>query len=138
MFSDKVICAIVVMKTLFECKRDSKGRSMMSVRELSDAVGVSTPLYKRVKSTLLSAGIIEMVSSKIMLSEKAYTTTLISLINIFHGGLFIGEDHNGRRGMRVYRKDEAYAQIRGLEFDLAVELKVRLHSIIVLDSFDLK
>lgn len=136
MFSDRVICAIMILMTLKMCPCDTKGRRALLSTELLNKIRVERSLYRRVRSDLTKAGLIECVSQKCMLSKDVRKLTLMDLMQLLHHGIPLGNPLMLTWNKGDYYENERYATVRSKEEEIFQRLRKDFESVRIFELIE--
>lgn len=136
MFSDKVICAIMILMTLKMCPSDAKGRHALSSAEILNKIGVERGLYRWVRSELTKAKLIESVSQKCMLCKDVAKITLMDLMQLLHHGIPLGNPLMLTWNKGNYYENELYVTVRSKEEEIFQRLRKDFESVRIFELIE--
>ncbi len=133
MLSTKVVYAIETIAELASCSPDKTGRYVMKRSDLERKCEMDLLIGRSVMNELHKYGYISRNAVGYTLVKKAEEISLYELVELFHGGVVIGELLVSMFGRGNYQENPRYRKLARFEPKLDEQLKERLLKIKVSD-----
>ena len=140
MLSTKVIYAIEILTELANAQPNRNGKRVVKRSDLEQRCAMDSIVSSLVFNTLYKYELIDRSTTGYMPQKKLQSISLYELIDLFHGGIVIGELMNSMYSKGNYKSNKAYAPLVKYESDLTRRLNSEFKKIKVADlsSIDLQ
>lgn len=127
MLSAKVVCAIQILRELAVQKSQS-GNPGLKTSELKRQGTFQELQYSKILARLAAKGYIDRFGDRYVLCANLGQITLEDMVNLYHGGIVIGETYTTRAD-NSYQYDDKYKKLAQTERLLSDFLKKKLSEI---------
>lgn len=127
MLSAKVVCAIQILREL-AVQKDQSENPGLKTSELKRQGTFQELQYSKILARLAAKGYIARFGDRYVLLANLDQITLEDMVNLYHGGIVIGETHTTQAD-KLYQYNDKYKKLVQTEQSLSNYLKKELGEI---------
>ena len=127
MLSAKVVCAIQILREL-AVRKNQPESSGLKTSELKQQGTFQEMQYSKILTRLRAKGYIDKFGDRYILLTNLDQITLEDMVNLYHGGIVIGETYTTQAD-KLYQYDDKYKGLVQTERSLSDYLKKKLSEI---------